>query len=313
MFAKTIDAALCDGCGKCVGICKGHEVLEPGEGGIPRYAHLERCMECGHCLSVCPKGAISFAQGKDDGGCLAGAIEDSGALDPVLALLFSIRSDRFYTEKPGEEDKGGRILEAMVRAPSAGNERNQCYYTLLGADKVAKLDARVVGYYRSLQAGLSTPFARKLAAAAYARRDFSKVFLRNRLVADLPRKERGEAFLGILNNLAKLIASEGYTIFHKAPAVILVTSRTDIGDMHKGFAKSDAEIAVTYGAVAAASMGLSTCRIGLAEIAFGRDTSLGRELGIPENERLDSGLVVGYGATEWKRIPPRGPVKVTAL
>ena len=97
--------------------------------------------------------------------------------------------------------------------------------------------------------------------------------------------------------------------FHGAAAAVLVTSRKDVVGMHKAFYKADVAIAITYGTIAARHLGLSSCWMGLAKMAFAADKRLGIRFEIPRNERIDGILAVGYSETEWIRIPPRGPVK----
>jgi nitroreductase len=61
--------------------------------------------------------------------------------------------------------------------------------------------------------------------------------------------------------------------------------------------------------VAAASLGLSTCRMGLSEMAFGQDAKMREKHGIPPEERVDGILALGYSGLRWNQVPPRGPVK----
>ena len=62
-------------------------------------------------------------------------------------------------------------------------------------------------------------------------------------------------------------------------------------------------------AIAAARLGLATCRMGLSEMAFAGDAAMREKHGIPSNERVDGILALGYSALQWKQLPPRGPVK----
>jgi len=66
-FVVALDAAACDGCGKCVKACPvGALRLEPG--GDPAHpgrkraaAETELCLGCGVCVPACPKGAARLA------------------------------------------------------------------------------------------------------------------------------------------------------------------------------------------------------------------------------------------------------------
>ena len=53
----SIDAALCDGCGLCVGVCRcGALVMEEGK---VQVIPVNSCGWCGLCELVCPTGAIT--------------------------------------------------------------------------------------------------------------------------------------------------------------------------------------------------------------------------------------------------------------
>ena len=58
MFEKpVVDAAKCDGCGLCVGVChQGALVIIAGKA---RFKTGLECPWCGECEAVCPIGAIS--------------------------------------------------------------------------------------------------------------------------------------------------------------------------------------------------------------------------------------------------------------
>ncbi len=58
----TVDASLCNGCGLCVKDCTYG--LFAVSGGKAEHAQRE-CLECGHCVAVCPQNAVSMS-GFDD-------------------------------------------------------------------------------------------------------------------------------------------------------------------------------------------------------------------------------------------------------
>ena len=53
-------SALCKGCGACVRDC-GFGVLAMKDGRpVVREGREEQCMNCQHCLAVCPEGAVTI-------------------------------------------------------------------------------------------------------------------------------------------------------------------------------------------------------------------------------------------------------------
>lgn len=314
MLDKKIDRSLCDSCGECIRICSSSRVLAAGPDGFPRYAFAERCIDCGHCLAICPRGAISFAPAGAPGTAeffaeardIAG---EAGLADPLLRLLFSIRSTRFFEGRAVERGKLELILEAMVRSPSAGNEQNRNFVIFASRRSVDELETNTREYYRRTTAQFADPSMARLVAEALAGKDLGGIVMRNRLIADLPRQERVSAYEKLFKDVAERPNDPKFGYFHHAPAAILVTSNTNTEDFHKAFHKADVEIAITHGTIAAAGLGLSTCRMGLSEMAFANDGAMREKHGIPAEERVDGILAIGYSDLRWKRIPPRGPVK----
>jgi nitroreductase len=197
----------------------------------------------------------------------------------------------------------------MVRAPSAGNDQNRGCTVFSSRHGVDELEAGTREYYRKTTAQFADPLAAKLVAEALAGKDLSHTVMRNRMLADLPQKERAVAYVELFRDLAERPNDPDFGFYHNAPAAIVVTSNTNTTEMHKPFSKADVEIAVTYGTIAAASLGLSTCRIGLSEMAFARDAKMREKHGVTAEERVDGILALGYSSLEWRSLPPRGPVK----
>lgn len=96
----------------------------------------------------------------------------------------------------------------------------------------------------------------------------------------------------------------------KAPALFIITYDTAQNGMHKDFYKTDIGIAITNGIILGSALGLSSLRLGLAEIFLNKSEALKAKYGISKNEKIGGAFSLGYSNTEWKRTPPRGPSKV---
>lgn len=80
----------------------------------------QACLICGHCVAVCPHGALSHAQIP---------IEDCPAIDKTLVIsedqavqfLRSRRSIRFFKDKPVSEEKIRKLIDVARYAPTASN------------------------------------------------------------------------------------------------------------------------------------------------------------------------------------------------
>jgi formate hydrogenlyase subunit 6/NADH:ubiquinone oxidoreductase subunit I len=133
-----IDQANCKKCKECIKDCPSRLFFEV-ETTVNEENILEinfkdphnACIVCGHCIAVCPTGAI-LSEGMEE---LGGAFEFEEAKDPtkiidygnILKLLRSRRSIRRFQNKPIPADQVKLILEAMRYAPTASNAQSWNY------------------------------------------------------------------------------------------------------------------------------------------------------------------------------------------
>lgn len=125
------DPSLCIACGKCVNDCPS-AVLELCEKvACPTEDFAEDCLDCQHCLAICPTGAASVRGRKP-----ADSAPVSG-LDPALldGLIRSRRSFRHFVQEPVDEAVLEKIMETASYAPTGVNAR-QRRFTLVNDPKV---------------------------------------------------------------------------------------------------------------------------------------------------------------------------------
>ena len=77
---------------------------------------LEKCYRCGHCVSICPHGAISHSH------CPEGTVnpiklESLPSYDQVLELIRSRRSKRLFKDTPVKRDMLEKVLENWQGTP----------------------------------------------------------------------------------------------------------------------------------------------------------------------------------------------------
>ncbi|MDF2655845.1 MAG: hypothetical protein K0R19_2319 [Bacillota bacterium] len=76
-YTVHIAPELCDGCGKCIGVCPDHAIL--GGGNLIHVIQGDRCSKCMLCAEVCPKGAVKKA----------GAVKPKVPAEPIPVGSFS--------------------------------------------------------------------------------------------------------------------------------------------------------------------------------------------------------------------------------
>lgn len=102
-----------------------------------------------------------------------------------------------------------------------------------------------------------------------------------------------------LQRLADMVSRPNYNLFYNAPLLIMIFADTS------GFMPQvDCSLAAENMMLAAWSLGLGSCYIGLAQ-PLERVTSMMKELGVSEKYRLVSSLIFGFPAGGELKIPER--------
>ncbi|MBN1176382.1 MAG: nitroreductase family protein [Dehalococcoidales bacterium] len=106
--------------------------------------------------------------------------------------------------------------------------------------------------------------------------------------------------------LAERAKNPDFDVFHGAPALIMVTAEEDAR-----FTEIDCGAAAENIALAAESLNIGSCFIGMAEFLFASDdaSKIKQEMGIPENYRHIITVVLGYKDVE----PPVPPKNIDAI
>lgn len=151
-----INCEKCVGCGLCAEDCIAQNI-KVGE----KAAVKGECLQCGHCVAVCPKNAVSIPDYDMDD--VEEYQEDSFKLDPnnVLHAIKFRRSIRSYQE----EKVSRRKLELLAQAGryTATAVNNQGSYFVFVQDELDELKDRVWRYIDGIEARDGVKDAAKLA------------------------------------------------------------------------------------------------------------------------------------------------------
>ncbi len=141
----TIDQNKCIGCGRCVKECFINNI-----GMLQGKAQNLNgtCMLCGHCVAVCPVGAVALPVYDMDEVMEMKDLEKD--IDPVVYLnhLKARRSIRQFTNEPVAKQDIEMILEAGRFSPTGGNLQNVAYFVAMDSvdelkDKMMKVLKRM--------------------------------------------------------------------------------------------------------------------------------------------------------------------------
>jgi nitroreductase/NAD-dependent dihydropyrimidine dehydrogenase PreA subunit len=150
MGLLTIDEGRCKRDGFCVQECPALIIQLPEKGypGIIPGCD-DRCMDCGHCVAVCPYGAlqherIPFAKSP--------SILEALSINEAQAVQFlrSRRSIRHFKEKPVEQETIKRLIEVARYAPTGGNRQAVEWLVINDKSRIKEAATLTVDWLRQI-------------------------------------------------------------------------------------------------------------------------------------------------------------------
>ncbi len=119
----SVDTDKCKGDGMCVESCpSGYLTL--GSDGWPMSVPGFACIECGHCVAVCPHEALSHALLPREEFEAAPAKGALPGIETMRGLLASRRSVREFKDQPVPRADLEKLLDIARRAPTAVNSQH---------------------------------------------------------------------------------------------------------------------------------------------------------------------------------------------
>jgi nitroreductase/NAD-dependent dihydropyrimidine dehydrogenase PreA subunit len=147
----TIDENKCKQDGICAAECPRQIIIQEDDASFPQIAESDEayCMACGHCVAVCPHGALSVA-GVNIEDCPV--IEKSLILswDQAEQFLRSRRSIRLFKDKAMDRKTLEILIEAARYAPTASNAQNLHWTVIEGRDRLERLSQETINWMESV-------------------------------------------------------------------------------------------------------------------------------------------------------------------
>ena len=147
----AIDEQKCKKDGICAGECPRAIIqIQAGDGYPDMVAGGEDlCLLCGHCVAVCPHGALSHKHVP---------LEDCPPIKKKLMLneqqavqfLRSRRSIRVFQDKPVEKEKIHRLIEIARYAPTGSNSQLVEWLVVNNKSRINKIASLTVDWFRRI-------------------------------------------------------------------------------------------------------------------------------------------------------------------
>jgi nitroreductase/NAD-dependent dihydropyrimidine dehydrogenase PreA subunit len=284
----AIDSNTCKRDGLCTMACIVGVFQQDERGAVPRVARPERCFGCGHCVAICPSGAVSHSSYPEDAvGTIAP--EQVPTYEQVLEIIRSRRSKRKFEDRPVDRADVEKVLEAARFAPSAHNAQSVEYVVVQDRETLHRIaELTVEGLLRMLK-----PFRSRVGRALMG------LIMGRRKAAALGR------FAPEMDALADLFRSGNDLILHEATTLI-VFHADDAG----ASPSVDANLALQNAALAAEALGLGCFYGGFVLAACGRDKSIPELLSLPATHEVYGVLAMGYPKLKYRKWPERRPARV---
>ncbi len=267
----------CNSCGLCVKICKDFSLVMEDNKPVESKTPLFGCIACGHCMAVCPTGAIEISgreMSAEDLIDLSG-MKEKASYGELRNLMIGRRSIRDFQDKEIGDEIIEKIIEAAVSAPMGLPPSDIHLVVLKGKKNVHEFSMEVLDYFGKIKWLFTRPVI---------------------WIWRLAGKETYKLIKSFAQPLVKFFAEsrkqdENYLLYNAPLALYFAaTPYSDPADPH---------IPATYAMLAAESLGLGSCMVGSVHpiIQYGAK-KLKQKWNIPA--KSPSGIIVVFGYPKYK-------------
>jgi ferredoxin len=279
----SINTRICKGCGRCVDVCKDFGLILKDEKACKSENPIFGCIACGHCMAICPTGAIKIKGRTLSPDDLFELPERDSfpSFESLLSLLKNRRSIREFRDIPVEKNLIEKILEAASTAPMGLPPSDVHVLVLTTKDSVRKFSEDFCAYLKGLKWFVSSWFL-AIIRPFFGRTntDLLRDFARPLIYKYTESMDKGE-------NL----------VTYDAPAALYFYGSPYCDP-------ADPIVAATYAMIAAESLNLGTCMLGAIHpmIQSGKAAAKFRKQhGIKHKSREGLFVILGYPRVKYEK------------
>ncbi|MHA1680815.1 MAG: nitroreductase family protein [Promethearchaeota archaeon] len=271
----VVNKGTCNRCGLCGKTCNW---IEFDDEGYPRVKNEIACIDCGHCVAVCPVNALSNQ--RMDGNQFKTVVDPGISIEAFTHLTRNRRSTRNFKKRGVERQHLDQLLHCVRYIPTGSNKQGLEYHVVE--------DPRVLEEIEQFMAD-KFEFTYKMANIF---RFMASKEDRIRLQLQINAwKERGDTYL------------------RGAPCLLVIHTPKK----YFGISAWDAGIASHNIDLAAQTLGMGTLLNGFFVSICRYFKKLKKIAGLPVSTNVFAAMLLGYPDITYKRTVARKQLKITYL
>lgn len=151
MGLLNVDETKCKRDGICVEECPRRVIALEGVEGFPAVAPENEyyCMMCGHCVAVCPHGAMSLAKMPSET-CPEIKKDFLPSGEQTRHFLRSRRSIRVYQDRAVDRQTIQELIDTARYAPTASNSQSIHWTVITGRENLSELSGMAIDWMRGI-------------------------------------------------------------------------------------------------------------------------------------------------------------------
>ena len=269
----TIDNNKCKRDGICADECPFGliEINDKDSFPAPVKGADEYCINCGHCVAVCPHGAISLKTMTPEE-CRSVKTGLMISDEQAEQFLNTRRSIRAYKDGPVAKEKLERLIDVAKYAPTGRNIQPVRWIVVYDRDEVRRLEGMAVEWMRYI---------------IKEQEQFASMMNRQQIIGLWEADKKTPITCG-------------------APHMIVAYASKDLIT-----SQDACIIAMTYIDIAAPAFGLGTCWAGYFNAAARFWPQMQKALKIPEGFLTYCSMMAGYPKYKYQRIPVRNKSQIS--
>lgn len=152
MSLFTIDQKKCKRDGMCAKECPAQIIILADKDAFPTLMDNgeESCINCGHCVAVCPHGAFMLKT-MPPAECPSIQSDLLPEADQIRHLLMARRSIRFYKNRVVAHDLLEELIDTARYAPTGSNKQQVQWIVFENPAEVNRLASMVIDFARSMR------------------------------------------------------------------------------------------------------------------------------------------------------------------